>query len=457
MKQALLVLGMHRSGTSAVAGCLERLGVALGPNLLPGVAGDNERGFFEHAEVIAVHERFLAARGRAWDDPRPSLREPLTPEEERALGDALEPILARDFASSILWAVKDPRLCRLTPAWLALAERLGFAVAALVVCRPPAEVAASLARRNGFSPAKSILLWLDHGLAAERATRGVPRAFLGFDSLLADPVATLEAAGERLGLSWPRSPATVRSELSAFASPELRHHHAEEAALAGVALGDLAVELDVAQRDAAAGGEDPARFDRLAERFLARAPAFEPVFLEHLHQVAARSAADRAWQVERELETMIAAQRRTLDEDLSGWLRRLDGEVGRHGPELERLGEALERTRRELGELSGEVAGQGKAHTAERAERAAADAGLDGALRAASASLGASLAALEAGLGERDAGLRSHDAGLREAQRALDWLAGRLDALERPPRGLAGRLGAALRALRGRPAGRPGG
>ncbi len=451
MKQALLVLGMHRSGTSALAGCLERLGVTLGPHLVPGVAGDNERGFFEHADVIAVHERFLAAHGRTWDDPRPTLRDPLSPEGQRALGEEIEPILERDFDGAACWAVKDPRLCRLAPAWLALLERRHTSPAALVVCRPAAEVAASLARRNGFSAEKSLLLWLDHVLSAERATRGVPRAFLTFEALLADPAGVLAAAGERLGVSWPQPPEAQRSALAAFASPELRHHHGDEPSLDGCGLAELAGRLDGAQRTAAAGREDRALFDRLVAQFLAQAPGFEPVLVEHLHQVAARAAADRAWQVERELDANLAALGRTVDT------------LGRHGPELQRLGEALQGTRRELGELAGEVSGQGEALTAERRERSAADAGLETSLReggSALVELDASLQRLDLALKQlgqsvqgSETGRAELEAGLREAEKALAWLAGRLDALERPPAGLASRLAASMRVLRGRPPG----
>ena len=68
-QRALLVLGMHRSGTSAVTRVLNLLGAHLGSELLATKA-DNKRGFWEHAEVVAVHERLLTALGRAWHDTR---------------------------------------------------------------------------------------------------------------------------------------------------------------------------------------------------------------------------------------------------------------------------------------------------------------------------------------------------------------------------------------------------
>ena len=62
--RALLVLGMHRSGTSAVAGALRLAGVDLGADLMA-PAADNPKGFFEHAGVVAIHDRLLQALGRS--------------------------------------------------------------------------------------------------------------------------------------------------------------------------------------------------------------------------------------------------------------------------------------------------------------------------------------------------------------------------------------------------------
>jgi hypothetical protein len=69
---ALLVLGMHRSGSSALAGALELLGVPLGGPLMP-PARDNERGFFELAGW-SRHDELLEALGGSWSHPRPRAR-----------------------------------------------------------------------------------------------------------------------------------------------------------------------------------------------------------------------------------------------------------------------------------------------------------------------------------------------------------------------------------------------
>ena len=58
-RRVLLVLGMHRSGTSALAGALRILGVYFGDQFLEPQKSINERGFWEHREIVDLHERLL--------------------------------------------------------------------------------------------------------------------------------------------------------------------------------------------------------------------------------------------------------------------------------------------------------------------------------------------------------------------------------------------------------------
>ena len=72
-RQALLVAGMHRSGTSALTRVLDLHGVSLGSELLA-AAADNRAGFWENRRVVDFHERLLGVVGSSWDElsPRPS-------------------------------------------------------------------------------------------------------------------------------------------------------------------------------------------------------------------------------------------------------------------------------------------------------------------------------------------------------------------------------------------------
>ena len=66
-KRAVLVLGMHRSGTSAVAGAVHLLGAEPPKHLIP-AAADNPSGFFEATTVLGVNDWILKAGGSTWFD-----------------------------------------------------------------------------------------------------------------------------------------------------------------------------------------------------------------------------------------------------------------------------------------------------------------------------------------------------------------------------------------------------
>ncbi len=220
---AILVLGMHRSGTSATAGWLETLGVNLGPYLM---AEDptQPKGYFEHAEIVRIHEELMAAFGSSWDDPRPLPEGWEHDHRVRFFRKQLMEIIQRDLMTEPLWGAKDPRLCRLLPIWLGMLEELGVPVRAISVLRHPAEVAESLALRNGFSPDKSGLLWLRHVLEAERHSRAIPRITIRYGDLLRASGAESQRVAQSLGIVWPKPDGGPHDGAADFLERELRHH-----------------------------------------------------------------------------------------------------------------------------------------------------------------------------------------------------------------------------------------
>lgn len=224
---AVIVLGMHRSGTSALTGLLHHLGVALGPRLMPATK-DNPQGYWEHLDIVGLHDALLHVLGRRWDDIRP-----LPPGWEstpvaRDVAQRLKAILLRDFSGAALWGLKDPRLCRLMPLWRPLLEEMAVRPRFVLMLRSPREVAASLAARDGLSAAHSRLLWLRHLLEAEAATRLLPRSFVRYDELIEHGgwrrlSARLSTA---FGLTWPKDGPDLEAAVEAYLAPGLRHHRA---------------------------------------------------------------------------------------------------------------------------------------------------------------------------------------------------------------------------------------
>lgn len=282
-KRALVVVGMHRSGTSATTGALRCLGVQLGPKLYSGHQDVNAKGYFEHSDIADTNEEALLALGSSWDDilPRPEGwwgHRVLEAHRARIVS-----FIRRDFARCSLWAVKDPRVCRLLPWWLDMLDAEGVMPYFLFVVRSPEAVFRSLEKRDGFSRDKAFLLWSLHYLEAERYCRGFPRAFMDFDAFLEDPRGQFALAASRLDLAFPVSPDAADTCLTQFLNKDLRHHQGSEEDAAHSPAIDLARDLLVRLR-AAASGEAPdlAALDELGRRLAAIQGGFPPLLVEHL-------------------------------------------------------------------------------------------------------------------------------------------------------------------------------
>jgi hypothetical protein len=220
---AILVLGMHRSGTSALTRVLNLLGAHVGNDLLAAKA-DNARGFWEHAEAVAIHDRLLAALGRSWHDPRELPAGWLESSAGRAAAGEIARLIERDMKSRRLWVVKDPRMCRLAPLWIETLRELRIGAKAVLAVRDPYEVASSLHVRDGWSYQHAYLLWVEHLLEALRATADIPRALVSYEQLLGDWRTLIGRLADQLGVTWDPDPEQAGPAIGAFLAPDERHH-----------------------------------------------------------------------------------------------------------------------------------------------------------------------------------------------------------------------------------------
>jgi GT2 family glycosyltransferase/glycosyltransferase involved in cell wall biosynthesis len=223
-RQALLVIGMHRSGTSALTRLINLHGVTLGSDLLE-AAFDNEAGFWENRKVVEFHERVLAALGSSWDDPR-ELRADWF-EQIQALGlfDELAALIVTEFGDAPIWAVKDPRLCRLLPMWLKALARLDVEPKLIFAMRHPGEVVGSLMRRNGLSAAAASLIWLRHLAEPEQVSRDVSRCIADYGAVLGDWRACMARIADDLGVVWPIHSSDCAEGADTSLRHDLRHQH----------------------------------------------------------------------------------------------------------------------------------------------------------------------------------------------------------------------------------------
>jgi hypothetical protein len=270
---------------------LRCLGVQLGRKLYSGHKNINAKGYFEHSDIADTNEEALLAMGSAWDDIfiKPDAWWKQTVLEVYA--SRIRDFIRRDFSTSPLWAVKDPRVCRMLPWWLDILSAEGVSSKFLFVVRSPEAVFRSLERRDGFSRDKSYLLWALHYLEAERWSRGYPRAFMDFDRFLDAPRAQFESVSKQLGLTFPTPPEQATECLNQFLSKNLRHHNTNQARGDDdtvVSLGFDLHEILLHAAQAEDGQLDARRLDELWQQALQVQQSFPALLVEQLTAIGSK-------------------------------------------------------------------------------------------------------------------------------------------------------------------------
>jgi hypothetical protein len=219
--KGILIVGMHRSGTSVASRMANLSGAWLGRDdeLMP-PGPDNPSGFWERLDVMKFNDRLLSALGRTWDTELA-----LAPGWERnpaaaPFYDALADMITSAFGGRPLWAVKDPRLCLLLPLWKNALTQKGIAFSCLFVVRHPLEVAFSLNKRNGFSLEKGLACWLNNNKSALAGLVGLQTGVLRFENLLLDWKTELGLAFAGAGIAWPDQAKAFEEAVNAFLMPQ---------------------------------------------------------------------------------------------------------------------------------------------------------------------------------------------------------------------------------------------
>ena len=227
---AILVAGMHRSGTSALTRMLNGLGCDLPATLMEADAY-NAKGYWESTEVVALNEAVLASAGSAWDDWEPFNPDWHASPVAEGFRSRARAVIESEFGDSPLFVFKDPRVCRLLDFWIDALADCGVDARIALPIRNPLEVAASLEARDAIDPSVGLLLWLRHVLDAEHASRGHPRAFVRFDALLDNWQPMADAMGEAFGMAWPKRSTIAGIEIESGLVPTGRHHVRDDASL----------------------------------------------------------------------------------------------------------------------------------------------------------------------------------------------------------------------------------
>ncbi len=224
-RTCIMVLGMHRSGTSALTRVISLLGAAL-PHRVLDSDDSNASGYWEPKSLNNLNEKMLAEAGSSWDDWRPFDAENLPPERREFYRTEIARLVGEDYGAARLFVIKEPRITRFAQMYADILQSMQIDVRYVVASRNPLAVAASLEKRDGSSHGFGTLVWLRHVLDAEQASRLGPRAFVSYEAILEDWRPCLQRVAKTLSLGWPRSFDEAGSDVDAFISSASQHHHA---------------------------------------------------------------------------------------------------------------------------------------------------------------------------------------------------------------------------------------
>lgn len=190
-KKLIVVLGMHRSGTSAVTRGLQVMGVELGDRLIPAIEGNNSKGFWEDSDLNTLDVEMLAALDSDWFHLTPIEAKDVEALRNQGYFVRAVELLGQKVGGVAVFGFKDPRVAKLLPFWKEVFNHCNVNVNYILALRHPLSVVKSLAKRDGIAEGQSYLLWLGHVITALIGSTGDKRVLVDYDRLMQSPDAEL--------------------------------------------------------------------------------------------------------------------------------------------------------------------------------------------------------------------------------------------------------------------------
>jgi glycosyltransferase involved in cell wall biosynthesis len=221
MNKLIVVLGMHRSGTSAVTRSLTVMGIDLGDKMMPPMEGNNPKGFWEDIDINALNIEMMHALSSDWHYL--TLIDAVDVETLRSKGFFLRAVdlIRKKIDHAPSFGFKDPRVAKLLPFWKEVINYCQFDVSYILAIRHPRSVVKSLAKRDSIEESKGYFLWLGHVIASLAGSSGKNRVLVDYDVLMQSPDHELERIAKNLGLEI--NDAELQSYKKEFLDHSLRH------------------------------------------------------------------------------------------------------------------------------------------------------------------------------------------------------------------------------------------
>ena len=359
----IIVLGAHRSGTSALTRLLSMVGATL-PRRLMGAGPGNPTGHWEPVRLVEYHDQLMSELDSSWYDWSPlDLKKLSVARRERVANDIAE-IVAEDFGNSTLAVVKDPRISRFPGAFIEAVKSAGWSPVVVLAYRNPLDVVASLIKRDVFWPegydrTDAALIWLSHMLESEKAARELPRAIVSYEAVVADPVKALAGVVGELKIRAPKTVKELAGDITGFIDPAHRNHlHRPDDVLIDPDLSGWVADTYAALRDLEAGrnlNDAYETLDRVRNEFMAAMPLLKA-------SASARLAA-------REEVRSARRQLEALGIERNAQIEQRDGKIAEIQKQIEAFGDQEKALRGQVDQTQAEYAALQQVHDETVAER----------------------------------------------------------------------------------------
>ena len=221
----VLVLGMHRSGTSMCSHILGALGVDMSDDIE--VNRSNAKGNWERPDIVRRHDAVLRLFHRAYEAPLHDLQLPTAWWAEprvRAIQQEITECLRLRMRGAAAFGFKDPRTARLLPMWHQILRDLGVNPKIVLCLRNPAHVARSLQQRDSLDPEIGEYRWLGYMVEIFRNLRSYEVCTIEYEHWFDDGADNLGKLIDFLALDLHQSKADLNLTIAEIVDRELRHH-----------------------------------------------------------------------------------------------------------------------------------------------------------------------------------------------------------------------------------------
>lgn len=207
-----VILGMHRSGTSALAGLLHSNGIVMGrdEDFYPPPMKENPKGFYENVRFRRINDQILKEVNYKVKSFDPNIPVSIPPTENEKLRKMMKELIRSYDKEFSNWGWKDPRTSLTFASWCEVMDEMEVLtdVRVIVILRPATQVAKSMMARGNKEKyrgqfSKLSIEYMARAVQAITERSFIPSTAFQFEALLYQMPTTINTLEELLGVKIP--------------------------------------------------------------------------------------------------------------------------------------------------------------------------------------------------------------------------------------------------------------